>query len=432
MFNVIGISVVFLLLIYIEYKLSNNKCLTLPSLLTYYWNLLIILGVIVYYKTYDFNYKGFFCIILMCYIYFLSYYCMNNYLIKINYKTKKNQYVVDNKSINMIIYYSILCLVFLRMIGLVYFLMINDIGISNFLGFDNFMDTLNTLTLIKYHAIPSNYSPLISITNTVSFVGLLIFGFFYSKLKKNQRRILTIECCAVFAVSMIITASKSDIIFAVLIFLSSFIIEYLHADVIKILKKQYKRFMIIVFLGIIVLLGLGLFISVRSGFTKNPIDGLKQYAFGMIPAFDFYFENMLPQKLSYGKYTFLGILEFIGYQDSSLPMGVYHEIDLGVGNYSTNIFTAFRSLIDDFGIGGTALFFILLGIITSLMCYKYSTDKTNATSISVLSFVTFFILNSFLISAGNYFSICLSYIIFWMYLLALSIINYKLSNKGER
>jgi len=89
------------------------------------------------------------------------------------------------------------------------------------------------------------------------------------------------------------------------------------------------------------------------------------YAFGQFHCFDIWYTSATSTSLSWGSKTFMGISNVIGLEERT--QGVYAEFhQIGQNGYygMANIFTIFRSLIEDFGVVGTILVLFLIGIAT--------------------------------------------------------------------
>lgn len=86
------------------------------------------------------------------------------------------------------------------------------------------------------------------------------------------------------------------------------------------------------------------------------------YAFGQFHCFDMWFTFHEPSEYTFGEKTFLGISNVLGLQERL--QGVYQEYyQIGQNGYYgiANIFTIFRSLIEDFGESGAYFVLFLLG-----------------------------------------------------------------------
>lgn len=101
------------------------------------------------------------------------------------------------------------------------------------------------------------------------------------------------------------------------------------------------------------------------------------YALGQFHCFDMWFAFHEPAAYSWGAKTFLGISNALGLEDRI--QGVYQEYyQIGQNGYYgiSNIFTIFRSLIEDFGESGAYLVLFVMGFLTkaslkALVCRRH-------------------------------------------------------------
>lgn len=408
----------FLALILLEIRFSEKGAVSIPGLFTAYWGILICVGVPLYWKTYTFHYQGFFWILLMCAVFFLSErLCV--FLLRKCGRYGRETCLRDpaERSTDWILRLVKIFLL-LRLAGLVYYLALNDMIILDLLKPGWLMKSIHRLTMMKYYVVPTRYSNLISITNTLSCTGMLLLGLYGVDFSKKDRVQVGAFAVLTFVVSMVIFASKADVIFAALLFLSGLFARLVidRTDLMAWGRQHKKLVLLLALTGAVLLLLLAVFIVVRSGFQKSLADGFKQYGFGMIPAFDRYFSVLRPEKLAWGMYTFYGIFSTLGFTPSGIPQGIYREMYLGRNNYATNIFTAFRSLLDDFGLVGCLLVFVLLGVLCAVFTDVCRNNRKRALAPSGLCFLLFFLLNSFMISSGTYFSICLAHVFLFLIL----------------
>ena len=108
------------------------------------------------------------------------------------------------------------------------------------------------------------------------------------------------------------------------------------------------------------------------------------YVFGGISAFSGFLDGYSSASdMTFGLYSFSSLFDLLGI--SKLSFGYYDEY-LSISNvYSdtTNVYTMFRSLIEDFGIAGSHVYMFLLGLFSGKI---YSmTMKGNLSALSVLS-----------------------------------------------
>jgi oligosaccharide repeat unit polymerase len=108
------------------------------------------------------------------------------------------------------------------------------------------------------------------------------------------------------------------------------------------------------------------------------------YVFGGISAFSRFLDTYSSASdMTLGLYSFSSLFDLLGI--SKLSFGYYDEY-LSISNFysdTTNVYTMFRSLIEDFGIAGSHVYMFLLGLFSGKI---YSmTMKGNLSALSVLS-----------------------------------------------
>lgn len=89
------------------------------------------------------------------------------------------------------------------------------------------------------------------------------------------------------------------------------------------------------------------------------------YALGHFHCFDMWYTSYEPRELALGTKTFMGISNVLGLEERT--QGVYTDFyQIGQNGFYgiSNIFTIFRSLIEDFGEAGTFFFMAVLGFAT--------------------------------------------------------------------
>lgn len=107
----------------------------------------------------------------------------------------------------------------------------------------------------------------------------------------------------------------------------------------------------------------------------NILKLVRPYLFGGVSAFSYYMDFWTHDLvLSYGRYTFSSLFQAIGIYTQKT--GIYDQY-APISNFSekTNIYTAYRSLIDDFGMPGAALFCFFVGLSSGYMSFGLRKGK---------------------------------------------------------
>ena len=92
---------------------------------------------------------------------------------------------------------------------------------------------------------------------------------------------------------------------------------------------------------------------------------LVKYGFGFLPAFSNWFHQYRPASPMLGACTFGGIFDLLGIQHREV--GLYNELTTLTGGEDTNIYTAFRGLIQDFTLLGTIFILFIFGLIAGAL-----------------------------------------------------------------
>jgi oligosaccharide repeat unit polymerase len=125
----------------------------------------------------------------------------------------------------------------------------------------------------------------------------------------------------------------------------------------------------------------------QFSFDSDQFSHLKSfriYAVGAISSFSAFLDKYdSGTPLTWGRYSFASFAQMIGLHQFG-SFGFYDDyLDISqTSNDYTNVYTIFRSLIEDFGIKGSILYMLTLGIITR-MAYSCAVEG----SLPALSFI---------------------------------------------
>ncbi|UZK68742.1 oligosaccharide repeat unit polymerase [Sphingomonas sp. S1-29] len=151
--------------------------------------------------------------------------------------------------------------------------------------------------------------------------------------------------------------------------------------------------------------------GVSSGAGQSFIDAVAplwaSYTSGHLFAFSDWFGNYIGSAsiqpyddpgMTNGFYTFMSVFKLFG-DDRPVPIGVYGEY-LTIPPYiGTNIYTAFRGMIHDFGIAGSLVMLSILSYLSHIAFRTMLRSASPALSVSAFLFTVSFIYQSFIISA---------------------------------
>lgn len=129
----------------------------------------------------------------------------------------------------------------------------------------------------------------------------------------------------------------------------------------------------------------------------------KGYSLGQIYAFSDFFSFYLGANYeltyindlnSYGYYTFMGIFQMFGVQ-KDLPPSIFQDYYY-YKDLSTNIYTIYRSLINDFGGVGAIFFMFTSGLVAHAIFYRLLTHRRDWLACSAFMVTVVFIIGTYL------------------------------------
>ncbi|XZF12367.1 O-antigen polymerase [Chitinophagaceae bacterium MMS25-I14] len=160
--------------------------------------------------------------------------------------------------------------------------------------------------------------------------------------------------------------------------------------------------------------------GLKIGESSIVLDRMSVYFFGHTSVFSLWYDQQpFFNHYEFGKYNFSGIISMID-RSSDLKEGVFTEfMDLNSNGLRSNIYTAYRGWLEDFGYYSIAIHFFFGALIG--ISYKEYRERYAPFAFMILSMFYAYVLWSFVINLFNYTTIFLAY-----FLLAL---NLQLWNK---
>ncbi|CAN5479998.1 N/A [soil metagenome] len=297
------------------------------------------------------------------------------------------------------------------------FFLLHDAGIrfAELLGSGKLMDISKVLTNNRYEGERLSGHTMICLT--ICYSGCLTAGRFLISAKGKLAKMEAVTVLLPLLLFTLIYTARAIFIFAILLFLSSMITNYVMMQKRNALLFS-KRNIVVMGIAFIVLPLMFIFTqAIRMGISKISIesfavvmDHLKVYFSGNMSAFSYWFdERGANEQLYFGAYTFAGLNEWIG--GDTRALGIYGKaIDLDGHMQFSNIYTLFRFLVDDFGITGTILIWFLLGICSRIIYNKLLSG--DAVAGAALCGVFTWMLFSFVTSVFAYNSVLFSWLLY--------------------
>lgn len=416
----------FIYLLYISFK--NNRSIFTPSnffILVWFINFFILMFFV--HDFYLYHAASAFILLMCVIVYMGSYIGMDLQLKKKeNNKAKYplSQIINKLKPVAIILSLAGFCVIPL---------MIADIK-GDLLSLFNLKYLRNVSMYVSYLRYKEEYQFPISVQMFLGlnyFAALLngvYFGYLVLSKKSKHLYIYFIPLITSILIS-IITTEKAVIIYTVLLFLSSFMVAY-NALAKHEFKISLKNTFILMSLFLIMMI---IFIYVQmsryglSDFNgvKHVIRVFKVYAFGHISAFSIWFQNYLKHyaSLGFGRFTFAGLFSFFHIYERE--PGIFTDFSvISPEPLFTNVYTAFRGLIIDFSMIGTAILILIFSILAGIAYSQYKN--------SILAFI--YLILFYCITVLSLFTSLLNYntLIAAFFLLTMTFFYYHYTDKlGE-
>lgn len=309
---------------------------------------------------------------------------------------------------------ALLLIIMIAIAGKICFLYANGYSLSVFFNINRFLEMNAQMAYDRYHdlTVTNNFITLLS---SFGYVAPLCGGYLLFYTGKSKKRIfLCIFSLFPVLLSMLMDNTKSGVIDAAILFAVGFMISYMRTRS-GYPKLRFKQIAAIIFLLALLLIILFIAMCIRVGdFSQSAISDIKDsfvvYAFGSVEAFDVW----LTKYYAFGSYgfgvnTFMAPFNILGIV--TREQGVYGFIP-GV---SSNVFSAFRGVIMDFGVFGGLLFVFALGFLGGVS-YRKIRSRGSVGSQFIYAVIFFFLIRSFLISPWIYTSFWVTFFVFLLFL----------------
>jgi oligosaccharide repeat unit polymerase len=249
-----------------------------------------------------------------------------------------------------------------------------------------------------------------------SFQVVVFGGLVFGGATRRSRQIIVLLLAFIpSALVMLLQSAKGLLFLSAALFIGAWLVTRVFANDFRLPQVP----LLPVLLGV-----LGLFGLVVASFIARfgpDVDILRyylaSYSSGHFFAFsdwfsDRYFGVALFQgydqsELQVGFYTFMGFFRALG-DARPVPLGVYDEFFEIDGVLITNIYTAFRGLIFDFGLFGSLLFAVLAGLIANLSFYFLLCKRFAVIPVVIFIYMVGLIYQSYLVSSLTWVSVPVS------------------------
>ncbi|WP_159882481.1 O-antigen polymerase [Paenibacillus puerhi] len=413
----------------ITFFYSIHKTLAHPTMFLQTYFTIHIVAALMIFGDYDFSLYGVFWMLIAMFSFSLGGLLpYTKKYIKATQVVKESSYTVNPNVAQITLFLSI----FLGSCYSFDYFFQHGISLNQLLNTASLLELNNTAAIERYSGSSEGSSQISRLFLVSVYFSPLVGGYNFNFFKEKKLRILCLS--SIFPALLVILTqnTKAILIGSLFLFISGYVTSYVK------LNHKFAKFKLkpVLYLCTVLLLFLGinyLSMMMRVGvfdikLVRTINEKFVLYALGHIPAFDIWFTNSMDSiNYYFGTRTFYGIADFIGI--SERMQGIYDD-RVSWGNWSTNVFTAFRPFIEDFGpyLGVFLMFF--MGVVMSFTFKKIvSISKVRAASLLVLSSFYFYVLYGFITSVWAYMSYTLAFILFFIYIYVS--ISYQKQNENE-
>ena len=260
------------------------------------------------------------------------------------------------------------------------------------------------MSVARYTEGNKNYSLLNQFMSVFVYLTPLFGGFCFRLLSNKMKLVCVLTLLPSFFAGFT-QAAKMGMITSVFLWSTGFIVCSISYNL-KLRPTPFQWGMS--FLSVMIFFVM-LFATMvmRTGQTDDKtIDAIKskfvEYALGSVPCFDSWYSNAdIGWNYTYGIKTFYGISNFVGL--AKREGGIYtSSVEFGVGKnkLSSNVYTVFRPLVEDYSNAGACVFLFFLGFLSNFCILNLKRRKTNAflcqaILIGIYSFVLWSFVTSF-------------------------------------
>jgi oligosaccharide repeat unit polymerase len=305
-------------------------------------------------------------------------------------------------------------------------IVINQKGnFSALLNFERVFEIANQNAVDRYS---NNISQgfLNRISAILSFILAFLFGVILAAKNNFKTKLLFYIYVLILFFDSIINAARAGMLLQLAAVASSYLTASYISNKNDLFNIKFSKLIKTIFFTFIVF-AFFLIVQVFRGGNENfevliIASHVLTWFIGYIPAFDYWISQEYIFQHSYGTKTFAGIADLLNIEVRQ--GGVYNPVDIGQGRVS-NVYTAFRGLIEDFSI--FLVPFLLL--FTSLLITKLislTLKRKCIYSFIFINSIIYFFLWSFVINPFIYNSIVFAYVVYAILL----ILFVKLKKQG--
>lgn len=294
----------------------------------------------------------------------------------------------------------------------------------------DFFESATAFALMRYNEElhPSLYGPMGIVS---AYVGVILGGLLFSAAPtKKERRLILIMSFLPSVLVALTQLSKGLLLLSVILFYAGLLVFRISTGNFRLLEKGAIKTLMLSGATVLAITTLSIFSRGLHAMedASELIDAVTEryalYAFGHVYAFSDWFSFLIGrhseisythESATYGFLTFAPLFRMMGSQ-KELPLGFYDDFYSIGGVLTTNIFTFFRGLIQDFGLIGCLLFMFVAGVLLHWAFHSLLRNPRPVFTVAVFIFMLGYSYMTFGISLFIWNTIYVTFLLIWMVL----------------
>ncbi len=257
---------------------------------------------------------------------------------------------------------------------------------------------------------------IVTLLETQKYIASLVGGYYLLRADGKARRALCFLPVFPIVLNVLVENTKAGVIACLLLFCIGFAIGYV-TKYHRMIRFTTGQAVLVCSLGGLVLLFLVFAMMIRTGhIDAEAFHAVSEkfivYAFGNVKAFDIWLSRVYSfHGWEFGINTFMAPFHVLGLV--TRQQGVYDYVP----GATSNVFSAYRGVIEDFGLVGGLAFVFLLGFLGALFIRRLR-EKPDGVWLKVgYAMIAFLLLYGMIISPYIYSSYCIAMVEFLAILL---------------
>ncbi len=264
-------------------------------------------------------------------------------------------------------------IIVINLLAVLYLAYTLGFSISSFRSLNSLMIKMNAISHARYSE-DAEYLPVINrLVNAIVYATCGYNGFFMAK----KWKFANLPNIIIVLFQTILTNTKATLIFGIAFWAGGYLTGFHFFD-----KKMTKK-KIIGFLG--VALGLILFSATinylrhkgDTAFSEEIVEIFVRYFIGPFSAFSLWFSSGIKNTFDFGANTFACIFRLLGIREQT------HGDFVVIKGMTTNVYTIFKHLINDYSYVGTVLVSAIVGFISTVVDRSLGTKRFKAVGWSI-------------------------------------------------